>query len=285
MRHLDLFSGIGGFAFAALQVWRDRYENIGFVEIDAYCQVLLKLRFPKARVYGDIKKLTFKNSKCELITGGFPCQPFSSIGKRQSTEDDRYLWPEMLRIIQEVQPRWIVAENVRGILTIEGGLVFEQVCVDLEKQGYEIQTFIIPAIAVNAPHRRDRIWIIANRNTLRLQEQRSEQQTDRFRQFNENITDTESWKSRQSSESERWQDIGRRDQKILDRPSRCFAWDREWTEAATKLCRMDDGFPARLDEFELSKSKHRIERLKALGNAIVPQIAIEIFRAIKASDI
>src|SRR4029077_4695613 len=104
---------------------------------------------------------------------GFPCQPFSAAGKRRGTEDDRHLWPEMFRIIQTFKPTWIVAENVRGLATWNNGLVLEQVCTDLEGQGYEVQPFIIPAVAVNAPHRRDRIWFVAYKQCKGLQRKKA----------------------------------------------------------------------------------------------------------------
>ncbi len=313
MTHLDLFSGIGGFAFAARKVWKEEYKNIGFVEIDKYCQALLKLRFPESKVYDDIRQFKYQpEMRCDIITGGFPCQPFSSIGKRRSREDSRNLWPEMLRVISEFQPRWVVAENVCGLLTIENEMVFEQVYTDLEKQGYKVQPFIIPAIAVNAPHRRNRLWIVANSDTLRLQGERAKQQTDRVRQLDEDITNTEIGKSREQTESEGREGFSGRnkedsavtntksfrpyskkdkqemeeqgDDKLCSKQSRDISWDREWIEVAAKLCGIHDGFPAELDGFKLSKSRHRIERLKALGNAIVPQVVMQIFTAIKESE-
>lgn len=215
MVHLDLFSGIGGFAYAVDQVWEGATHI--FCDNDKYCQEVLKLRWPGSKIYGDIrditedsiaersitdtqqngartksgndtcKKKTLPNTKetssarivadrngcptprivCDLLTGGFPCQPFSQAGRRRGTSDDRWLWPEMLRVIRLTEPKWVIAENVRGLLTMQQGVVFEQVCTDLEESGYEVQPFIIPAVAVNAPHRRDRVWFVAcNTNVL-----------------------------------------------------------------------------------------------------------------------
>jgi DNA (cytosine-5)-methyltransferase 1 len=183
IKHLDLFSGIGGFALAVDRVF-GKSEHI-FVENDPFCQLVLSKHWPKSYIHGDIK--TFTNTRSQessglsngtrkeisasrpsnksfLLTGGFPCQPFSQAGRRRGTEDDRYLWPEMLRVICDWQPTWVIAENVRGLLTQGGGVVFEQVCLDLESAGYQVQPIIIPAVAVNAPHRRDRVWFIAHRN-------------------------------------------------------------------------------------------------------------------------
>ena len=160
MRHLDLFAGIGGFSLAAR--WMG-WETIAWVEINPFCQQILRKHFPKAKGYDDIKQ--FDGAKyrgaVDIITGGFPCQPFSTAGKRKGTKDDRYLWPEMLRVIREVQPAYIVGENVYGLVNWSGGLVFEQVCADLENEGYQVQPVILPACAVDAPHRRDRVWFVA----------------------------------------------------------------------------------------------------------------------------
>lgn len=197
MRHLDLFSGIGGFALATEMVW-DKVEHI-FCDNEPFAQQILKKHWPQAQIYGDIRALTYaeyngrngaenaqggvagtnnnaqgahevRKSKgsdtvrpvFDLLTGGFPCQPFSQAGRRKGTGDDRFLWPEMLRVIREFRPRWVVGENVAGLLSIEQGVVFEQVCADLEGEGYAVQAFVIPAVAINAPHRRDRVWIVAH---------------------------------------------------------------------------------------------------------------------------
>lgn len=264
MKHLDLFSGIGGFAYAADQVW-ESVEHV-FCDNDKFCQQVLKKHWPNSKIYDDIKLITDtgreygepranksnggeterssqtdKIKRFDLLTGGFPCQPFSQAGPRRGTSDDRYLWEEMARVIQLTTPTWIIAENVRGLLNIEGGLVFEQVCLDLEALGYEVQAFVVPACAVNAPHRRDRIWIIAY----------------------------QPGKGLEGSHRTR---ITRRTQ---------TGWDKDWLKVATELCGVDDGLPAELDGFELSKSQHRKERLKSLGNAIVPQVAIEVMKAIE----
>ena len=160
MRHASFFNGIGGFMLAA--EWMG-WENVFSVEIDKWCNKVSKKNFPNVKQYEDIKKTDFNIHKgaIDILTGGFPCQPFSTAGKRTGTEDDRYLWPEMLRAIQEIQPRWVVGENVYGLVNWDGGLVFQQIETDLETEGYEIIPIILPACGVGAWHRRDRIWIIA----------------------------------------------------------------------------------------------------------------------------
>jgi DNA (cytosine-5)-methyltransferase 1 len=167
MKHGSLFSGIGGFDLAAH--WMG-WENVFHCEIEEFPRNVLKHYFPNSICYEDIKQtdFTIHRGKIDIITGGFPCQPYSAAGKREGKNDERHLWPEMLRCISEVQPRWVVGENVLGLVNWSGGLVFEEVQSDLEAQGYEIQPYILPAAAKNAPHRRDRVWFVANRNDTRI---------------------------------------------------------------------------------------------------------------------
>lgn len=298
MKHLDLFSGIGGFALAADRVFGNVEHT--FCEIDPFCQEVLKKHWPKAKIYGDIRTLTNtgreygesgrvneqeqdqaertpQTSKAQryeptfLLTGGFPCQPFSQAGRRKGTADDRYLWPEMLRVIREFHPRWVIGENVGGLVTWSEGLVLEQVHLDLEAEGYEVQAFIIPAVSVNAPHRRDRVWIVANRKSGGQRSSKPERNREGQSEVsagndNRDVAYTTSerlerggWSKQAESESARLYRGASGD------------WDQNWSEVATRLCRVDDGVPRRLD---------RNPRLKALGNAIVPQVAEEIMRAI-----
>ena len=160
MRHGSLFSGIGGFDLAS--EWMG-WENVFHCEWNEFGQKVLKYYWPKAITYNDITKTDFSihRGSIDIITGGFPCQPYSSAGKRLGKEDERHLWPEMLRTIREIQPTWVVGENVRGLTNWNGGLVFDEVQADLEAEGYEVTPFLLPACAINAPHRRDRIWFVA----------------------------------------------------------------------------------------------------------------------------
>lgn len=151
--HLDLFSGIGGFALAAQ---RAGWSTIGFSEIEPYACKILKRHWPDVPNYGDVR--TVPTIECDLITGGFPCQPWSAAGKRRGAEDDRHLWPEMLRAIEKCQPSWVLAENVPGIV----GMALDDVLSDLEGAGYEAGTLDIPALGVDARHIRHRIWIVAH---------------------------------------------------------------------------------------------------------------------------
>lgn len=275
-------------------------------------------------------------NKIDFLTGGFPCQPFSQAGRRRGTKDDRWLWYDMLRLIHETQPTWIIAENVRGLITIENGMVLEQVCTDLENEGYEVQPFIIPAVAVNAPHRRDRVWIIAHASGPRAECDRGEignergrtgqNRTESLRQAhgeigtggatatNTNVSNTPSdrrerggttvqnekghaARSEQTGElaqgfEGRDSDASNPDTWRIRRYERssaqqgaatCGGWESNWLEVATRLCSVDDGLSGRMGDVAISKPRHRKEQLKAYGNAIVPQVAMQIFEAIKST--
>jgi DNA (cytosine-5)-methyltransferase 1 len=158
MKVIDLFSGIGGFSLGLEST--GGFETVQFVENNKWCQKVLAKNFSNVPITGDIRNYEGQE-QADVVVGGFPCQPFSVAGKRKGTEDDRHLWPEMLRVIKASKPRWVIGENVRNLTSIQEGMVFEQVCTDLENEGYEVQSFIIPASAVNAPHQRYRVWIVA----------------------------------------------------------------------------------------------------------------------------
>jgi len=285
-----------------------------FVEYDPFCQAILKKHYPNSTIHGDIRTFiadterdtgrpwgseregqfratafdkhnrqattnteregrerelrdaegqhrlrdrSGEDEKPFILTGGFPCQPFSVAGRRQGTDDHRYLWPEMFRVIQLYKPTWVIAENVRGLTTWNEGLVLETVCTDLEGEGYEVQPFIIPACAVGAPHRRERVWIVANRRRER-REQRPDQNL------------------RPESEKPKW----------ANDSFSCSEWHRDWREVALTTCHdgVDDGLPRQMDGATISGARHRKERLKACGNAIVPQVAEKIMRAIMERD-
>lgn len=160
MTHGSLFSGIGGFDLAA--EWMG-WENKFHCEWNEFGQKVLNYYWPNAKSYGDITKTDFNvwGGEIDIVTGGFPCQPYSQAGKRKGKEDERHLWPEMLRAIREIQPSWVVGENVLGLVNWSGGLVFHEVQTDLEAAGYEVWPYVLPACATNAPHRRDRVWFVA----------------------------------------------------------------------------------------------------------------------------
>jgi len=164
---LDLFSGLGGFSLGLERT--GHFETVAFCDNNQYSKLILDKHWKGVKIYDDVREISkekFREDGIEfpdIITGGFPCQPFSVAGKQKGTSDDRHLWPEMFRIIKAFKPRYVIGENVRGIVNIQEGVVFETVCTDLESEGYEVQPFIIPAAGVGAPHRRERVWIIANR--------------------------------------------------------------------------------------------------------------------------
>jgi DNA (cytosine-5)-methyltransferase 1 len=287
MRHGSLFSGIGGFDLAS--EWMG-WENVFHCEWMEFPRKVLEYYWPDADSHIDICKTDFKKyaNRIDILTGGFPCQPFSLAGKRKGTDDERYLWGEMLRAIQEIKPTWVIAENVFGIVNIDGGLVFEQVCVDLENEGYEVQPFVIPAAAKNAPHRRDRCWFIAT-NTKRIRLEHSKEagniregktKTQRERSeftkpfetngINGNATDTDG--NGQPGKKHRNQETGQH----------CKNSQRnDWNNFPTQspVCGGDDGLPTQLDG--ITFPKWRNESIKGYGNAICPQIAYELFKIIE----
>jgi len=328
--HGSLFSGIGGFDLAA--EWMG-WENIFHCEWNAFGQKVLKHYWPNAISYEDITKtdFTIHRGRIDILTGGFPCQPYSSAGKRLGKEDDRHLWPEMLRAIREIQPMYVVGENVRGLTNWNGGMVFDEVQADLEAQGYEVLPFLLPACAVNAPHRRDRIWFVANsinnrHNTIggkiskenrvsrinrekmesresngtNLSRNASDTNSNGFNQCNSNdeINTSQRWKyalgdinkssgdgdttDTNSSNSEAWSQreiLGQQNRQETNghcNVERTNQWQNFPT--VSPVCFGDDGLSDRLDS--ITFPKWRNESIKAGGNAIVPQVAFQIFKAL-----
>jgi len=159
LKLLDLFSGIGGFSLGFEKT--GSFETIAFCEKDEFCKKVLRKHWNHIRIYDEIRNLNGKEIKADVVTGGFPCQPFSVAGKRKGTDDDRYLWDETLRVIAETKPTWFVGENVEGIVNISEGKVLQQIQKDLESEGFQVQCLIIPASGVGAWHQRKRVWIIA----------------------------------------------------------------------------------------------------------------------------
>jgi DNA (cytosine-5)-methyltransferase 1 len=280
MRHGSLFSGIGGFDLAA--EWMG-WENIFHCEWMPFPRQVLHYHFPKSLSYEDITKtdFTIHRGSIDILTGGFPCQPYSSAGKRLGKEDERHLWPHMLRAIQEIEPSYVVGENVRGLTNWNGGVVFEEVCLDLESCGYEVQPILLPACAVGAPHRRDRVWFIAT-NSNNLRQHQCECDNEEFtskgweyalNDFDENdgqrdATDTSGARRRKNN----W--FG--ESEFNDQNSETNDWHSFPTQPP--ICGGDDGLPTQLDG--ITFSKWRQESIKGYGNAIVPQVAYEIFKVI-----
>ena len=322
MKHGSLFSGIGGFDLAA--EWMG-WENIFHCEWNPFGQKVLKHYWPHATSYSDITKTDFivHRGTIDILTGGFPCQPYSVAGKRKGKEDERHLWPEMLRTIREIQPRYVVGENVVGLISWDGGLVFHEVQTDLENEGYEVWPFILPAASVNAPHKRERVWFIAHSisnghdrnertegNNLAGKQPPNTQQAGNERTgetfgfgTKQPFTNTEGKRSErlqpceqyEVSEQKQKQFRGsdsesnaadscccRRIQNNKQQQARkpeyaCTSWDKFPTQSP--ICSRDDGFSERLDG--ITFPKWRAESVKAYGNAIVPQVAYQIFKAIE----
>lgn len=350
MKHGSLFSGIGGPDLAA--EWMG-WENVFHCEWNPFGQKVLKYYWPKAISYDDITKtdFTIHRGKIDILTGGFPCQPYSTAGLRKGKEDERHLWPEMLRAIREIKPRWVVGENVLGLVSWDGGLVFQEVQADLEAEGYEVQPYVLPAASVGAPHRRDRVWFVAysKRNgdvsdsgrgrdlhDLKRHNQKEEPRRDNFtngavgigignatytdsigRRFESqersgerersrnkfnwsntedkvgeeyNAANTSGVRShRNDRKRENGEQCGQR-RSALNQPygngREEFTTDSgrdggQWDNFPTQppVCSGNDGFSSELDG--ITFSKWRTESIKAGGNAIVPQVVHQIFKAIE----
>ena len=173
LKVLDLFSGIGGFSLGLHST--GIFDTVKFVEIDKFCQKVLNKNFSGIPIEEDIRNVKGQEFEADVITGGFPCQPFSVAGKQKGTNDNRYLWPEMLRLITEIKPEFVIGENVQGLINLQNGMVLRQVQDDLESQGFEVQCFLIPASGIGAWHQRNRVWIIGHskHNGLLAAEKRS----------------------------------------------------------------------------------------------------------------
>ena len=279
MRHGSLFSGIGGFDLAS--EWMG-WENVFHCEWNEFGKKVLHHYWPNAESFDDITKTDFTKyaNKIDILTGGFPCQPYSQAGKRQGKEDERHLWPQMLRAIREIKPKYIVGENVFGLLNWNGGMVFDEVHSDLEFEGYEVQAVVIPAAAVNAPHGRDRVWFVATNTQFKSEGSNggTNEETEgnlwrgnegdvlRTLRSNGNVTNSNKWRL------ERWENQ-KKNKYTIDGNT----WDIFPTQSP--ICGGDDGLPTQLDG--ITFSKWRNESIKAYGNAIVPQVAYEIFKAIE----
>lgn len=370
--HASLFSGIGGAELAAS--WMG-WTNVFHCEIQEFQRKVLEYWFPNSISYEDITKTDFTEwrGRIDILTGGFPCQPFSVAGKRKGAEDNRYLWGEMLRAIRQIQPTWVVGENVNGILSMvqpgeevkvgsttslfdenddiykkEQEFVVETVCSDLEREGYAVQPFVIPACAIGAPHRRDRVWIVAHRTDARAESLQQGRQdgvsqssiatnTDSNRQrvrTHKQIIEqkcnraTNIGKMCKDAASPDTQCVGRNEVDIKvqyeqsngertdgngmfrtsfntngkgwnalrydnGRPEETWQAESQFGRAdcpqswwrnfppQSPVCNRDDGLPFRMADLTISFPKWRSKSIEALGNAWVPQVAFEIFKAIE----
>jgi DNA (cytosine-5)-methyltransferase 1 len=337
LKVLDLFSGIGGFSLGLEST--GHFKTIAFVEKDKFCQKVLQKNFKNIPIEGDIRNVKGEKYKADVVTGGFPCQPFSVAGKRKGTDDDRYLWDETIRVVRECKPKYFIGENVEGLINIQQGMVLRQVQTDLEKEGFEVQCLIIPASGIGAWHQRKRVWIIgcnvSNSNTRFGIGENKEIQTRgnsinngskdvsnsdsrlrrRWRTIGESGTN-QVWgfhtkKEKQSEQNFRSKTIGCDSLSGKDVPNSKFkrleGWQRNdsgekwkvlptikqnrsemgssfgcfngkkeqqtWWQTQSELCGVPNGVSYELD-------KNRANRIKALGNSIVPQIVRELGLAI-----
>jgi DNA (cytosine-5)-methyltransferase 1 len=326
LKTLDLFSGIGGFSLGLEST--GFFETIGFVEKDKFCQKVLKKHWSNINIEEDIRNVKGEKYQADVVTGGFPCQPFSVAGKRKSTTDDRYLWDEMFRVIKETKSRWVIAENVEGIVNINEGMVLRQVLNDLENEGFKSQCIIIPASGIGAWHQRKRIWIVgcnvsnSNSNRNSSEEQRSNGKENSFSQEHRqkfstsrefirtntnDVPNTESISSndgRYGNDSQEKQiqfKAGRKggngyvpntnnkglqgfnseqfisEQELRFSSNKNDEGRKTWWQTQSRICGVPNGISYELD-------KDRSNRIKSLGNSIVPQIARQIGLAIMEAE-
>ena len=353
LKVLDLFSGIGGFSLGLEST--GHFETIAFCEKDQFCQKVLQKNFKNIPIEGDVRNVKGDKYKADVVTGGFPCQPFSVAGKRKGTDDDRYLWDETIRVVRECKPKWFIGENVEGLINIQEGMVLRQVQTDLEKEGFEVQCLVIPASGIGAWHQRKRIWIIgcnvSNSNiytkTKRRKHEINEKTSSSRKYFKRgSINDSgeryiqSTWESKdvpnsdsrlrrrgrtigESGTNQVWgfhtekekqseqnfrsktigcdalsgkdipnskckgleglskqsSTIGEQNKRLQSRNENSRGKERQqtWWQTQSELCRIPDGIQYGLD-------KDRANRIKALGNSIVPQIARELGLAILEAE-
>jgi len=338
LKLLDLFSGIGGFSLGLEST--GYFETIAFVEKDKFCQQVLKKNFKNIPIESEVRNVKGDRYAADIITGGFPCQPFSVAGKRRGTDDDRYLWDETIRIIRECKARWFIGENVEGIINIQEGVVLRQVQDDLEKEGFQVQCLVIPASGIGAWHQRKRVWIVAHSNSNRdryeikgsngeekeIQREYREKDNTTGKPFraDTNVPNSNSgmrgrWGTEQSSgTNQEWRFCTEKEKQtqhdIRSKAIGCDAIHGEdvsnsniegleghelqsdneqqrqktstdssteeqhtWWKAQSSLCGVPNGI-----SYELDKS--RANRIKSLGNSIVPLIARELGVAIMKAE-
>ena len=297
VRHLDLFSGIGGFALACRMV--GGIEPIACCEREPFAQRVLRKHWPDVPICNDIHEMKGTDyGTVDIITGGFPCQPYSLAGKRRGNEDDRALWPEMLRVIREARPTWVLGENVPGIIK----LALDGVLADLEGEGYACEPLFIPACAVDARHRRGRVWIVAHADGINWRTGASRQNRKEACDVGETLADAALMQ--RDGRRKHWQQGKRQVSQLGERSSqepladtnskRGRSRDAERQHASnarqSSISEESDtgGTATWLPEPNVGRVANgvpfRVDRLRGLGNAIVPQVAAEIIRCMMAVD-
>ena len=278
-QHLDLFSGIGGFSLGLEAT--GEFETVAFCDYDPFCQKVLRKHWENVPIYGDIKELTYEKLKAnginniDIITGGYPCQPFSVAGNKKGEQDPRHLWPEYFRLVKECRPTWVIGENVGGHIKL--GL--DTVLKDLESEGYSTRTFSISAASIGANHKRERVWIVAHSTTHRsfneskrnfgsLGEESKEKERGRDQSTIRTETcSTEMGNSDNKRQQEQWNPESI-PETIKRETERSSTERSSWWEVEPNVGRVVDGIPKRVD------------RLKSLGNSLIPQIPYYIGQSI-----
>jgi DNA (cytosine-5)-methyltransferase 1 len=286
LKVLDLFSGIGGFSLGLEST--GHFETIAFCEKDEFCQKVLQKNFKNIPIEGDVRNVKGDKYKADVVVGGFPCQSISIAGKQKGKDDDRFLFPEMLRVIKEVKPRWIIGENVQNLINISNGTILREIVEGLETEGFEVQCFSISASSQGAWHKRERVWIIASNTNNRLsigENQEIQTRGDTFNNGsssnvpNSQCNEHQHTPTRQSGTGELWGFYSEKEKQtshdLWSKTSRCNAPFRQksWWQTQSELCRIPHGLSTSMD-------RNRANRIKALGNSIVPQIARELGKAI-----
>ena len=283
LKVLDLFSGIGGFSLGLEST--GFFETVAFCEKDDFCKKVLQKHWGDIKIYDDIRSVK-DEIQADVVTGGFPCQSFSQAGLQKGRADDRFLWNEMFDVIKKVRPRWVIGENVQGIINIEEGMVLKQVQDDLASEGFGIQCFLIPASGIGAWHQRNRVWILANNI--------SNSNSIRHRRGNSTRCADEEWAflpreqegGEMGSKTKRCSNVPDTDKQRTQvqtkgkQPSIKLSGSKSketWWETESRICGVPDGVSYGVD-------KDRAQRIKALGNSIVPQIARQLGLAIMGAE-
>ena len=293
LKLLDLFSGIGGFSLGLEST--GYFKTIAFVEKDKFCQQVLQKNFKNTPIESEVRNVKGDRYAADIITGGFPCQPFSVAGKRRGTDDDRYLWDETIRIIRECKPRWFIGENVEGIINIQDGMVLRQVQDDLEKEGFQVQCLVIPASGIGAWHQRKRVWIIgcnvSNTNSIRHGrwgsegcangewsflpgEQEGREMGSEAQRCDDIATNSNSEGSQGHGVSTNMETMQISEEHIAETDTE---EQQTWWQTQSRICGIPHGVSFELD-------KDRKDRIKSLGNSIVPLIARELGVAIMKAE-
>jgi len=315
LKHLDLFSGIGGFSLGLESA--GLVQTVAFCDFDKYCQQILKKNFPDVHIYGDVKELNYDKLKTDgidtidIITGGYPCQPFSVAGSQKGEQDPRHVWPEMFRLVQELRPTWVIGENVGGHIKLGLDTVLE----NLESEGYSTRTFSISASSIGANHKRERVWVVANSRRSSGREQSSGDKesfglwsfetSERSTNTSETAGSSERAETMADTESQGGREPGHVDKEKRNKQSSATQSQSCSSDVADtnskRGCLRKTGCKNAKDVGQSSRGEEtlgwwdvepdvgrvahgvpqRVDRLKCLGNSVVPQIPFLIGLAIK----